>query len=245
MSLDLNALKSNEWVDLGPSSTECCPYLKDRQSRLAYGLILPDATRFDQLLAQGHRRIGVFIYRPECPAACLECQPIRVPVMAFAKSRSQRRVWTRNEDRYSVTVSPPHFDSEQFSIYARHAKHVSADNRIGTPESYISSFVQSCVRTHFLEYRLDDKLIAVSIVDESENALSSMYCYWDPDHSDASPGTFSALWEIEWARKLGKDHYYLGYWVRGCSRMNYKDRFRPFELLDWSSGQWNRHSSLL
>ncbi|MCA9564224.1 MAG: hypothetical protein KC561_12080, partial [Myxococcales bacterium] len=33
-------------------------------------------------------------------------------------------------------------------------------------------------------------------------------------------------------------HYHLGYWIGGCSRMNYKSRFRPFELYDWKREIW-------
>jgi arginine-tRNA-protein transferase len=44
-------------------------------------------------------------------------------------------------------------------------------------------------------------------------------------------GTFSALWEIEYAREQGIPHYYLGYFVRACASMNYKARFRPNEVL--------------
>ena len=39
------------------------------------------------------------------------------------------------------------------------------------------------------------------------------------------------LEHIERARKLGKPYVYLGYWVDGSPKMDYKARFRPQERL--------------
>ena len=51
------------------------------------------------------------------------------------------------------------------------------------------------------------------------------------------------LWSLRWARERGKAHYYLGYWVRDCRSMTYKNRFRPYELMDWHGGEWRLVSS--
>jgi arginine-tRNA-protein transferase len=47
------------------------------------------------------------------------------------------------------------------------------------------------------------------------------------------------MMEIELARRMGVPHYYLGYWISGCSTMSYKTSFRPCELLD-GDGVWRR-----
>ncbi len=36
---------------------------------------------------------------------------------------------------------------------------------------------------------------------------------------------------VDQAVRRGKSYVYLGYWVRGCSKMDYKSRFRPLEIL--------------
>ena len=51
-----------------------------------------------------------------------------------------------------------------------------------------------------------------------------------------SLGVFSVLHEIEWAKRHGIPHYYLGYWVHGAATMQYKANYRPHELLD--RGEW-------
>ena len=46
-----------------------------------------------------------------------------------------------------------------------------------------------------------------------------------------SLGTYLILDHIERARKMGLPHVYLGYWVRGSAKMDYKRRFLPQERL--------------
>ena len=119
---------------------------------------------------------------------------------------------------------------------------MSGDNPPATEDAYRSCFVISAVNTHFIEYRVDGQLVAVSVVDEGDNAASSVYVSWNPEHARLSPGTFSALWEMRWARDRGRRHYYLGYWVHGCRAMRYKTRFRPYELMNWHTGRWQLHT---
>lgn len=227
------------WVRLERTAPHDCPYLPEREARLAFGLARPDGSDFDRLMASGYRRLGQLFYRPDC-AGCSECRPIRVPLDGFRRSRSQRRLWRKQRDAYQVRLLPPHFSGEHFAIYARHSQHVSTDNEPATPEGYRRSFVDSCVQTHMLEYRTapDGELVGVSVLDEGEQCLSSVYVYWDPRFAARSPGTFSALWEMAWAYDRGLRYYYLGYWVCGCSRMSYKSRFRPHQLYDWQRCRW-------
>ncbi len=233
------ALKSNQWYPLQSSQPDTCVYLEDRHSLLEVGLIVPDLPRFDKLMQKGYRRQGLAFYRPAC-VGCQECTPIRVPIAGFKPSKSQRRVWRKWSDRFEVTVGKPRFDAAHFEMYCAHALQVSAKNEPSDAEDYTSGFLASLAHTHLIEYRLDGELAAVSILDEGHLAVSSVYVFWNEAARASSPGTFSALWEIEWARSRGHEHYYLGYWIADCDRMNYKNRFGPYELYDWSRGEWSR-----
>jgi arginine-tRNA-protein transferase len=53
-----------------------------------------------------------------------------------------------------------------------------------------------------------------------------------------SPGIFSVIREIEFARDMGKEYYYLGYYVAECPRMRYKNTFRPTEKYSWDEKKW-------
>jgi arginine-tRNA-protein transferase len=80
--------------------------------------------------------------------------------------------------------------------------------------------------------------VAVSIVDLFPDALSSVYCYWDPDLAERGLGTWMALAEIDHARRTGRAWWYLGYWVSGCGKMAYKARYRPQQRLVDGAWRW-------
>ncbi|MCB9557978.1 MAG: arginyltransferase [Deltaproteobacteria bacterium] len=222
------------------SPIDVCPYLPARQMRLGllYGTNLRPE-QFDLLLARGYRRSGPLLYLPDCPGSCRQCLPIRISLRDFAPSRSQRRVWRRSQQRLTVRVSTPHFDPDHLALHNRHLVQVSPDNRPCDAEDYHAAFIQSCVTTRLIEYRIDGELAALSVLDLGKAALSSHYVCWDPRFARFSLGTLTALWEMRWGLAQGFTHYYLGYLVRQCTAMNYKDRFRPFELLDWASLDWS------
>lgn len=95
-----------------------------------------------------------------------------------------------------------------------------------------------------MEYYLGDRLVAVGIIDAAENddggtcALSSNYFYYDVSEPilKRSLGVFSVLKEIELCRQLGCEFYYLGLYLPNCKKMNYKTKFKPYQLL--VDGKW-------
>jgi arginine-tRNA-protein transferase len=80
----------------------------------------------------------------------------------------------------------------------------------------------------------------VGICDVCSRSLSSVYFYFDPAEASRGLGTFSSLWEIEFARRRAIAYYYLGYWVGGCATMHYKCTFRRHEILH-PDGVWREN----
>lgn len=217
---------------------EECPYLDDQVARmpLRWQMRTLSGEELDAALATGDRRVGRMLYRTNCPA-CTACEPLRVRVQDFKPSKSQRRVWSKNQD-IKVTVGPAVYSEERLELYNRHKleRGLSRDGKAMTPQGYEGWFLRSCVQTVEMCFELDGRLVAVSIVDVGARDTSSVYHFFDPDIADRSMGTFSALVELAWSRSRGGRFHYLGLYVGGCSRLNYKDRFKPNERA--IGGRW-------
>ena len=108
---------------------------------------------------------------------------------------------------------------------------------------FASMVEDSFVETRIVEYRRkpeptlagpdsrEGELIAAALCDVLSDGLSMIYSFFDPREADRSLGTYMVLDHIERTRKRGLPYLYLGYWVRGSEKMDYKKRFQPQELL--------------
>ena len=74
--------------------------------------------------------------------------------------------------------------------------------------------------------------MAVAVTDITEDALSAVYTFYDPALAARSLGTFAILQQVAWAAREGIPHLYLGYWIDGHRKMDYKRRFQPLEAFD-------------
>ena len=90
--------------------------------------------------------------------------------------------------------------------------------------------MDTCADTVEVQYRVADRLVAVSVLDLGARAVSSVYHYFDPEESGRSLGVYSVLWELAWCKLSGFDWYYLGYYVQDCSHLNYKANYAPNEI---------------
>lgn len=211
---------------------EECPYREGQVARLPLRLPLAPVTgdAFDHALAHGERRSGRMMYHTQCPA-CSACEPLRIPIARFQPSRSQRRVWARNEGEVRVEVGPPELTPERVDLYNRH-KHqrglTTRDEPLGD-QAYKAWLVDSCTHTQEFRYYLAERLVAVSILDFGRVAASSVYHYFDPADSARSLGVYSILKELEVCGAAGFEWYYLGLFVEDCRHLAYKAGYWPHE----------------
>lgn len=224
---------------LGPEQE--CSYLPERRARsIFFDPTVPLSPMKAQWLTEhGFRRSGEHMYRPHCEG-CTACIPLRVPVDAFRPDRSQRRCWKKNRPSIEITATPARFCEEQFDLYQRYtrARHPGGSMDGVTRETYMGFLASSWSATEFLELRQQDRLVAVAVTDTMENGLSAVYTFFAPELAARSLGVYAVLWQIELARARGLPWLYLGYWVPGCRKMEYKDRFRPVEA--WLGSTWRR-----
>ena len=229
-------------ADLGKTlffSTEpqTCSYLPDREAVMLFAdpRRRLEADTFAKLIDNGFRRSGDNVYRPHC-SGCNACVPVRLPVQEFSRSRSQRRVWNNNQDLDIQPLTGP-FTDEHAELYQRYRalRHESEIDGQQTREqlSYLRS---RSLETSYVEFRDDQKLLAVAAIDHLPRGWSAVYTFFEPDCPQRSLGTFAVLWEIEQLRQEGLEWLYLGYWIKDSPSMDYKKNFHPLEQLQ--AGKW-------
>ena len=86
-------------------------------------------------------------------------------------------------------------------------------------------------RTPSATGKADGPLVATALSDVMGDGMSMVYSFFDPDLSGRSLGTYMILDHIRRTRQRGLNHVYLGYWVHGSHKMEYKTRFQPQEHL--------------
>jgi arginine-tRNA-protein transferase len=158
-----------------------------------------------------------------------------VPIASFLPSRSQRRVLKRCRD-VKVAVAAPSYTEEKYAIYCEH-KERFGDSDAGSRQDFQASFYLPCPGALEFTYRLNGELVAIGLVNEAPDALSSVYFFFRTAHSALSLGTFGVLKEIEAATQAEKQWLYLGYWIEANASMRYKSDFRPNEILG-RDGVW-------
>ena len=220
-----------------------CPYLPGRRERKVFtGLDGLDAEELHDLLTNaGFRRSQNIAYRPSCDG-CESCVSARVPVEKFEFMRRWRKIMAKNAD-LTRSLRPAEATEEQFRLLrrylnSRHAEGGMADMTIG---DYAAMVEETAVRTHIVEYRFSagpsrGELAAAALVDVLGDGLSLVYSFFDPDAAKRGLGIYTILDHIQQARAAGFAHVYLGYWIPGSDKMDYKASFQPLELL--LGGEW-------
>lgn len=216
-----------------------CPYLPGREERKVFAhLPLHDGPAINDALTQsGFRRSQNIAYRPACDG-CSSCVSARIPAADYLFSKSERRVLDRNDDlvRHLVEAEATleQFELLRAYLMARHAEGGMADM---TWPDYVAMVEDTAVRTHLIEYRKPSEgrgpgeLVACALVDALSDGLSLVYSFYDPAMKQRSLGSFVILDHVVQARLNTIPYVYLGYWVPGSVKMDYKGRFRPIEVL--------------
>ena len=221
-----------------------CPYLPGKEERKVFTHLVGErAPGLNDLLTHGgFRRSQSIAYRPACDN-CRACVSVRVLVDEFQPSRSMKRVMERNADIVG-DMRPAQPTSEQYSAFRAYldARHRDGGMVDMTVLDYAMMVEDSHVNTRMVEYRRRGPdsgitgrgagdLIAVALTDVLGDGLSMVYSFFDADETHRSLGTFMILDHITRARRMGLPYVYLGYWVSGSRKMDYKARFLPQERL--------------
>lgn len=221
-----------------------CSYLPDLQARsqVATPAALIDTPTFSEMARLGFRRSGHYVYRPRCDG-CDACVPVRVRVNEFAPRRSQRRNAVLNAD-IPCELRPLEFVEEHYALYRRYqaARHAGGGMDMDDREQYRAFLLSSQVDSALAEFRLDGRIVMVSLIDRLLDGLSAVYTFYEPDLSKRGLGTHNVLTQIRLASGLGLPYLYLGYWIAESRKMAYKADYRPLEA--FRHGEWRLLSEI-
>jgi arginyl-tRNA--protein-N-Asp/Glu arginylyltransferase len=210
-----------------------CGYIngRDAQSLVATPYKNINSKNFNSLINKGFRRSGQYVYKPNCKD-CTACIPIRILASSFIASRSQKRV-KKYLDKLSVKLLPLTFDEEHYNLYVnyqnnRHRNNSESEDDIA---DYNDFLVKSNVNSKIVEFRLNNQLKMVTIIDIIDDGISAVYTFYDCSDLKLSLGTMSIIWLLDLCKKEKFSFLYLGYWIYESQKMKYKTNFKPYELM--------------
>lgn len=217
-----------------------CPYLPGKSERKVFTELKgPNADDLNDALGRiGFRRSQTVAYRPSC-IDCQACVSVRVVADAFQPSSAQKRSIKHHSDLV-VTTCKPWSTPEQFELLQRYlsVRHPGGGMATMDEMDFADMVEHTPVKSFVMEYREPDeggrpgKLVGACLTDQQGDGLSMIYSFYDPHHETrAGLGNYIILDHILRATRMGLPYVYLGYWVEGAARMQYKVRYRPLERL--------------
>jgi len=237
-----------------------CPYLPGQSERKLFTSLSGEGAKAlnDTLSKQGFRRSQNVLYRPAC-SDCAACLSARIRVADHVPSRSHRKVLRRNGHIRREATSP-WATEEQYDLFRRYLDARHADGGMADMDvfEFAAMIEETPIRSRVIEYtetlppsstattpqkpagsgtgRGARRLVAVCLTDVLDDGLSLVYSFYDPANAPDSLGTYMILDHIALARQVGLPYVYLGYWVPGSPKMDYKARFGALEV--YRDGEW-------
>ena len=216
------------------TAPHACSYLESETASTVFvdPEIIPSVDLLSQLSDIGFRRSGPHVYRPDCES-CSACVSVRIPTHDFEPTRRFRRVLSRNSDLSVWQINSIAEESAALPLYERYvnARHQDGDMYPASREQFEAFIESPSDSTRFFGFYLGSRLLSVAVCDQLTQGLSAVYTFFDPDESRRSLGTLAILRLVQIASANQLPYLYLGYWVKGCRKMEYKLDFRPIELL--------------
>lgn len=222
------------------TAPQACPYLPDRNERKIFTTLSGlDSDIINEALTQaGFRRSQNISYRPACDM-CASCVSMRVLALEF-DFRKWKRVLRNDTKLYSETCYPE-ANEERFELITNYlqSRHAGEGMSDMSADDFIAMIEECTSSTRIIDYRLKDDdefgkkgdLIACILIDLLHDGRSLVYSFYSPNYLKDSLGTYLVLDQIRAAKLKNQPYTYLGYWIKGSKKMEYKTRFRPFEHL--------------
>ncbi|KAI8344486.1 arginine-tRNA-protein transferase [Chlamydoabsidia padenii] len=158
------------------------------------------------------------------------------------------------EHSFKIVLEPSSYTEEKFNLYRKYQQEIHHDEPSEVTEKGFRRFLVDSpldqetgdkvkYGSYHQKYILDGTLIAVAVLDILPHCVSSVYFMYDPDYAFLGLGNYSALREISLTQEYHASaddlkYYYMGFYIHSCTKMKYKAKYHPSELLDPESYDW-------
>ncbi len=215
------------------SNTEPCPYLANREEKKIF-LIMNDINKsneYEFLIKNGFRRSHNILYNQVC-TNCNLCKSIRINAKEFKLSKSNKRILNKNKNLFIKKLSDSPTE-EQYFLFKKYLKFKHCDSEMNEMnfDDYCKMFNPTGISTKIYEYYYQDELVGCVISDFLADALSMVYSFYANSFLKNSFGKYLIIDHFRLAKEISKSYVYLGYWVEGSNKMDYKNNFNSSEVL--------------
>ncbi|PIL37257.1 hypothetical protein GSI_00950 [Ganoderma sinense ZZ0214-1] len=173
--------------------------------------------------------------------------------------------------KYEVTLEQSSFTMEKFALYESYQKNIHKDDDV-TTRGFTRFLCKSSLSLQMIDYpsakpdglpqfygsyhqlyRVDGKLMAMSVLDITPNCVSSVYFMYEKEWEKFSMGkaravmrslSLSAMREVSLVKEMHAaglaemKFLYLGLYVHTCVKMRYKAEYSPTYMLDPEEYEW-------
>ena len=223
------------------SNTENCSYVDNKKERKIFTIMdnPNNADEYESLIKFGFRRSHNILYNQVCDS-CNLCKSIRINCVNFNPSKSQKRVIKKNYGIYEKKLKARP-SLKQFELFKKYLKfkHDKSEMNEMNYYDYKKMMEAPGIATKIYEYYYEKKLVACVISDFLDDSISMVYSFYSEEILKNSIGKYMILDHLELAKNLNKNYVYLGYWVEGCNKMDYKSKFNSSQVL--MNSKWEHH----
>ena len=214
-----------------------CPYLEGKVEKRIATDITYNKDIHDELALNGFRRVENWMYRPVCDN-CSACKSYRVIIDKFKLTKSLKRV-NKNLSEVNYNMIANKATREHYDLFKKYQleRHNGGSMANMDEDDFISMIETSPIETKLMEFRDPfDKLIGVILLDISNNTLSAVYSFFEPNYRQRGLGNFMISQCLIYGKKNNYKYLYLGYYISQINSMSYKIRFKPGQILD--NNEW-------
>ena len=223
------------------SNTENCSYVDNKKERKIFTIMdnPNNADEYESLIKFGFRRSHNILYNQVCDS-CNLCKSIRINCVNFNPSKSQKRVIKKNYGIYEKKLKARP-SLKQFELFKKYLKfkHDKSEMNEMNYYDYKKMMEAPGIESKIYEYYYEKKLVACVISDFLDDSISMVYSFYSEEILKNSIGKYMILDHLELAKNLNKNYVYLGYWVEGCNKMDYKSKFNSSQVL--MNSKWEHH----